>query len=217
MAYEATDRALYWDDFYAAAADDRIPLPSQFAVFVAGELTEPHRVVEFGCGTGRDAIFFAGRGHEVIGVDASPQAVKTSEARARNAGVDATFLTARVDDEQLAPQLASSELPLVVYARFFVHAITDAEEQAFLDLSAALTKPGDRLAVEYRTTRDLSGAKVTQQHFRRFVSPPRFQARALGRGFDVEYAVEGFGFAKYQLDDAYVARAVFAKQIERGI
>jgi SAM-dependent methyltransferase len=212
MSYEATDRALYWDDFYAASAADRLPLPSQFAVFVAGELDGAHRIVEFGCGTGRDAIFFAGRGHEVIGIDASPQAVKASEARARNARVDATFLTARVDDKHLVAQLPPSERPLVVYARFFVHAITDAEEQTFLDLAAELTKAGDRLAVEYRTTRDSSGAKVTPGHYRRFVTPARFQARALGRGFDVAYAVEGFGFAKHQLDDAYVARAVFVKQ-----
>jgi cyclopropane fatty-acyl-phospholipid synthase-like methyltransferase len=212
MASEATDRTSYWDDYYAKAGDDRIPLPSQFAVFVAGELEAPHRIVEFGCGTGRDAIFFASRRHHVVGVDASPQAVKTCETRARNAGLEVSFVVGRVEDAQLAQRLPRTELPLVIYARFFVHAITDAEEQAFLDLAAQLSGPGDRLAVEYRTTRDSSGAKVTQQHYRRFVTPAKFQARALERGFDVEYAVEGFGFAKYQLDDAYVARTVFVKK-----
>jgi hypothetical protein len=53
---------------------------------------------------------------------------------------------------------------------------------------------------------------VTQQHYRRFVSPATFQARALGRGFEVVYAVEGFGFAKYRLDDAYEARAIFVRR-----
>jgi hypothetical protein len=53
---------------------------------------------------------------------------------------------------------------------------------------------------------------VTQAHFRRFVTPAAFQASALGRGFDVEYAVEGFGFAKYKQDDAYVARTLFLKR-----
>lgn len=212
MVSEAIDRSLYWDDYYAAAPDERVPLPSQFAVFVAGELDGPHQVVEFGCGTGRDAIFFASRGHQVVGVDASSQAVKASEFRARNAGIDATFLVARVDEARLVDRLPRADLPLAIYARFFLHAITDAEEQAFLDLAASLTRPGDRLAVEYRTTRDSSGAKVTRQHYRRFVTPAQVQARALERGFDAEYAVEGFGFAKYQWDDAYVARTVFTKQ-----
>lgn len=207
-----TDRSLYWDDYYAGAGDDRVPLPSQFAVFVAGELDSSHQVIEFGCGTGRDAIFFATRGHQVIGVDGSPQAVKACEARAASAGTPVAFVVARIDDADLAARLPRISSPLMLYARFFVHAITDAEEQDFLDLAAALTQVGDRLAVEYRTIRDASGAKVTQQHYRRFVSPATFQARALGRGFDVAYAVEGFGFAKYRLDDAYVARTIFVRR-----
>lgn len=208
----SSDRTLYWDDYYASAVDDRIPLPSQFAVFVAGELDAVHQIVEFGCGTGRDAIFFASRGHDVLGVDASAQAIKTSAARARAAGVDVGFLAGRIDDTDLPARVPRTELPRAIYARFFVHAITDAEEQAFLDLAASLTNAGDRLAVEYRTTRDASGAKVTQQHYRRFVTPAKFQSHASTRGFDVDYAVEGFGFAKYQRDDAYVARTVLVKQ-----
>jgi cyclopropane fatty-acyl-phospholipid synthase-like methyltransferase len=209
---QISDRSLYWDDYYAAVIDDRRPLPSQFAVFVAGELENAHSVIEFGCGTGRDAIFFASRGHQVMGVDASHQAVKTCEGRAAGLGEQATFVAARIDDPDLANRLQAPELPLVVYARFFVHAISDDEEQAFLDLAAELTSAGDRLAVEYRTIRDLSGAKVTQQHYRRFVTPATFQARALARGFDVEYSIEGFGFAKYKSDDAYVARTIFVRR-----
>jgi SAM-dependent methyltransferase len=207
-----TGRTLYWDDYYAGAVDDRIPLPSQFAVFVAGELDRAHQIVEFGCGTGRDAIFLASRGHQVVGVDASAQAIKTSEARARAAAVDVSFLAGRVDDTAWAGRLPHPDMPRVIYARFFVHAITDAEEEAFLDVAASLSRPGDRLAVEYRTIRDASGARVTQQHYRRYVSPATFQARAATRGFGVEYAVEGFGFAKYQQDDAYVARTLLVRQ-----
>lgn len=44
------------------------------------------------------------------------------------------------------------------------------------------------------------------------MNPTTFQARTLARGFDVEYAVEGFGFAKYKEDDAYVARAIFVRR-----
>lgn len=93
-----------------------------------------------------------------------------------------------------------------------MHAITDDEERAFLELAAELTSSGDILAVEYRTIRDSSGAKVTERHYRRFVTPATVQARALAAGFDVTYAVEGFGFAKYKQDDAYVARALFTKR-----
>jgi SAM-dependent methyltransferase len=206
------DRSGYWDRYYAARATVQRPLPSQFATFVAGELGQPRRVVELGCGTGRDSIFFSSYGHDVTGVDASEEAVKSCRALAEKLGEPASFVTARIDDPGLASQLKGPVGPLAVYARFFLHAITEAEERAFLDLADALTAPGDLLAVEYRTVRDASGAKVTEDHYRRFVAPPTFEARALGRGFDVAYAVEGFGFAKYQQDDAYVAREVFVKR-----
>ena len=111
----------------------------------------------------------------------------------------------------LADRLRDGEGPKALYARFFIHAITDEEEQVLLDLAAAVTRPGDLLAVEYRTIRDQVGAKETEAHYRRFVLPATFQARALERGFEVTYAVEGFGFAKYRHDDAYVARTLFRR------
>jgi SAM-dependent methyltransferase len=207
-----TERSGYWNDFYAGAATTSRPLPSQFAAFVAGELDRPHHVIEFGCGSGRDSVFFSSHGHRVTGVDSSEIAVKACRELADGLGESATFLVAAVDADDLLAQLEIGPGPVAVYARFFVHAITDAEEESFLDLAARLTSPGDILAVEYRTVRDLSGAKVTGRHYRRFVNPATFQARALGRGFNVTYAVEGFGFAKYRQDDAYVARAILAKR-----
>ena len=208
----ATDeREDYWDAYYAERATLTRPLPSQFAAFVAGELGTPHRVVEFGCGGGRDSIFFASYGHDVIGVDASEEAVKSCRRLAEGLGVDATFVASDIDDAALVERLGDHDGQQALYARFFVHAITDGEEQAFLDLCANVTRPGDLLAVEYRTVRDQVGSKVTERHYRRFVHPSRFQAHALERGFDVTYAVEGYGFAKYREDDAYVARALLVR------
>ena len=205
------DRSDYWDEYYAARETTRRPLPSQFATFVAGELERPHRVIELGCGNGRDSIFFAGYGHDVTGVDGSHSAVHACSTLADALGESATFLESAIDDPALADRLSGSEGPHLVYARFFIHAITDGEEERFLDLAAAITSPGDLLAVEYRTVRDQVGAKETGLHFRRFVLPATFQARALSRGFEVTYAVEGFGFAKYRHDDAYVARTIFRR------
>jgi cyclopropane fatty-acyl-phospholipid synthase-like methyltransferase len=206
------ERTGYWDAYYGQQHSQARPLPSQFATFVAGELEGRQRVVEFGCGSGRDSIFFASYGHDVTGVDGSAAAVENCRALSEALGVQATFVNAMVDDESLARRLGSGSGPLAVYARFFVHAITDEEEETFLDLVAEVTSPGDLLAVEYRTVRDQSGVKVTGAHFRRFVTPATFQARALGRGFEVAYAVEGFGFAKYRQDDAYVAREIFTRR-----
>ena len=204
-------RTDYWDDYYAARATPVRKLPSQFATFVAGELYERHRVIELGCGDGRDAMFFASYGHEVIGVDASHAAVESCRTLAETLGEDASFIVSRIEAPDLAARVRGERGPRVVYARFFLHTINESEEESLLDLAAAITDPGDLLAVEYRTVRDASGAKVTETHYRRFVMPAAFEARALGRGFDVAYTVEGFGFAKYRQDDAYVARTLFRR------
>lgn len=204
-------RADYWEDYYAhQGAGDR-PIPSQFATFVGNELHEPHRVIDFGCGNGRDALFFSLYGHHVIGIDASPSAVKRSSELAAALGLAATFHEARIDEPDLSARIETGPWPTLVYARFFLHVIDDDEEQLFLQLASSLTGPGDLLAVEYRTVRDASNTKVTNTHYRRFVQPPVFQARASALGFDVEYGVEGFGFAKYERDDAYVARCLLRR------
>ena len=204
-------RTDYWDDYYAARATSVRRLPSQFATFVAGELEGRHRVIELGCGDGRDAMFFANYGHEVVGVDASHTAIEACRSLATALGETASFITARIEEPDLAARIRGDDGPRLVYARFFLHAITEAEEETLLDLAAGIAGPGDLLAVEYRTVRDSSGAKVTATHFRRFVLPAAFEARALARGFDVIYSVEGFGFAKYRQDDAYVARTLFRR------
>ena len=144
-------RSDYWDEYYAARATTRRPLPSQFATFVAGELDRPHHVIELGCGNGRDAIFFASYGHEVTAVDGSEAAVAGCASLAEALGETATFIRSAIDDPTLADRLVESDGPKALYARFFVHAITDGEEEVFLDLAAKVTRPGDVLAVEYRT------------------------------------------------------------------
>jgi cyclopropane fatty-acyl-phospholipid synthase-like methyltransferase len=200
----------YWDAYYARASGPG--LPSQFATFVAGELDRHHRIVEFGCGNGRDAMFFAAQGHQVVGIDAAEPAIKRCHENAQALGHDADFVAARIDDPELADKVPPADGATVVYARFFLHAITEQEERAFFRCARALTKPGDLMAVEFRTTRDRTGEKVTERHFRRFLEPVTFQLDAFEHGFRTTYSVEGFGFAKYKQDDAHVARCLLVRQ-----
>lgn len=205
------DRIEYWNSYYGAAKSQR-QLPSQFAAFVAAEISADARVVELGTGSGRDALFFAAHGHRVIGVDQSTEAVDLCSAQARERGVNATFLASSIDAPDLAERIGMSDRPTVVYARFFLHAITEAEELALLELAGAVTRTGDRLALEYRTDRDAVGTKVTGAHYRRFIRPTDFHAHAVTRGFGVDYAVQGYGFAKYKDDDAFVARDMLTRR-----
>ena len=208
-------RQAYWQSYYSQRSrKEALPLPSQFCVFVAGELAEPCRVLDIGCGSGRDSMFFASHGHPVIGVDGAASAIDGCVKLTERFGLHASFICSTVEDGSLAGRLQSDSVDArrtLVYARFFLHAITMAEEDRFLDLAARVTRPGDLLAVEFRTNRDVAQNKVTDAHYRRFIDPLQFMGRVLAHGFATEYFVEGFGFAKYRSDDAHVARFIFGR------
>jgi SAM-dependent methyltransferase len=211
----AADILGYWNGYYGRAAAAFSPRPSQFAAFFAGEIEPGTLVVDIGCGNGRDSLFFAQAGFETIGVDGSSAAVEGCQAAARGAGLArARFLCSRVEDTALGgrvAELAGPAAPRALYARFLLHAITEAQEDALLATAAGLCRAGEILAVEFRTLRDVAQTKVTGAHYRRFIDPLHLIAAASRHGFATRYFVEGFGYAKYKADDAHVARCIFAR------
>lgn len=203
----------YWERYYGSTTDYRI-MPSQFAAFMIGEISSRRQIIDVGCGSGRDALFFAHCGHDVIGIDAAANAIEICRQKAEQADArTARFLHSRIDDDGLLQQIlaqATPGLPTLVYARFFLHAITDAQEKAFFDLCSALAQDDGLVAVEFRTMRDALQHKETPDHYRRFINPLDVLSTARAHGFLLQYFVEGFGYAKYRADDAHVARCLFA-------
>ncbi|MYS75924.1 methyltransferase domain-containing protein, partial [Streptomyces sp. SID5926] len=86
----------FWDRFYA---DRSRPVPffvskpdENLAAYLDQGLIAPGRVLDLGCGPGRNAVYLAERGFEVDAVDLSPVAVAWGKDRAHEAGVDVRFL-----------------------------------------------------------------------------------------------------------------------------
>jgi hypothetical protein len=210
----SSSHSRYWATYYKKATGPVVP--SQFAVFVYGEVGEiASCLIDVGCGSGRDSFFFASQGILTIGVDSSREAISLCTGHPAHDGVNPTFVTASVVRPEPAAEVvkaiaaAHGSGPLVVYARFFLHAITEREENGFLDSIPKLLgeRPGI-VALEFRTTRDRHLEKVTPTHFRRYVDPLTFLSKAERRGLQPSYFVEGFGYAKFRGDDAYVARCI---------
>ncbi len=211
------DRSRYWNGYYSEC---NLPsIPSQFAVFVLNENPSAETIIDIGCGTGRDSLFFSRQGLFCIGVDGSESAIEhCSLTASSNAISNAEFLRGDLNDARLIEDInrildhKKIEGPVVIYARFLVHAITDDEEKSLIDLADSLLRDrGGSVALEFRTERDKLQPKVTGTHFRRYVDPVHFFTRAQKNGFEVDYFVEGFGFAKYKQDDAHVARFILKR------
>lgn len=197
----------YWDRYYTGRSAPI--LPSQFAVFMLGEIN-PESVVDIGCGSGRDSFWFAQQGIPTLGVDGSQAAIDMCRSRANGAKA-IHFIRADVGDPGLAGTLlpAFNGSPLL-YARFFLHAINEREQSALLGhVAKILGERGGAFAVEYRTVRDKALTKVTDDHYRRYITPSDLIAEAALNGLACAYSVEGFGFAKYKADDAYCSRMIF--------
>ncbi len=211
------DKAGYWEGYYASGIHEQNVPPSQFAAFLAQEVETAAFLIDVGCGSGRDSIFFAQRGFQVLGVDGSHAAIDRCQDIASRMGLAKVgFQCASVDSDEfkqvLTNAIGGTQQKAVIYARFFLHAITDEEQDRLIRTVSATLRPGDLFAIEYRTTRDAALSKETSTHYRRFIDPAHLIVTIAGMGFAVDYAAEGFGFAKYRKDDAHVARAIFRKE-----
>lgn len=72
----------------------------ELAELVESGRIEPGRAVDLGCGTGREAIYLAGKGFEVTGVDISPTAIRMAKQDAVSQGVDVDFVVDDLTDLQ---------------------------------------------------------------------------------------------------------------------
>lgn len=74
--------------------------PSEFLVAMAHRLP-PGSVLDVASGEGRNAIFLAGRGHPVVGVDRSLEALSRAQRWARRAGIEVDLVQADLEHWEL--------------------------------------------------------------------------------------------------------------------
>ena len=127
-----------FESLYAGQPRWEIGRPQKAILDVADRLTGS--ILDAGCGTGENALYFASRGHKVTGIDFLAEPITIAKRKAEERGLTATFL--------VMDALALKELPEVfdsVIDSGLFHVFSDDERRRYVEGLASVLKPGGRL------------------------------------------------------------------------
>ncbi len=211
LSYEQL-QPLYWKQFYKRRPTAE---PSAFAQAMLSRLRPNSLVLDLGCGSGRDAVFFAEHGHSVIGLDLCDVAIERGRRVVRKKRLrNCRLVRADVSDRHAMRTIVRKFIrsppathDVVVYARFFMHSVTATTEQATLRLLKKYLGTFSLMA-EFRTTLDEKLPKAHAAHYVRYIDPSAFVAKLKRYGMKVEHREEGTGLAVYKTEDPHLCRIV---------
>ncbi len=209
----------FWDSFYKDQNNQTITDASSFAHFVREFIKADSLVIDMGCGNGRDSRYL-NLFHDVVGIDQSDEAIEFCRAQPRSNSETTNFLAFHVlpiEDENICQTIKSEYIKerenVFVYARFFLHAIDKTQYERFWIFTQCLNRDFSvSVGVEFRTNEDEKNFKQFPDHFRRYLDPSVVVADAELRGFKVREIRQGYGFAKYKIEDPHLARIIFDSQ-----
>jgi SAM-dependent methyltransferase len=136
-----THDSAWWDGFFTDPSN-RAPFlvdwpDENLAGWFADGLLAPGKVLELGCGNGRNAAYLAGLGCRVDAVDFSAQAIERAAGRAARAGVGVGLQCCSIFDARFTE--ASYDL---VYDTGCFHHIPPHRRKDYADLVDRALKPG---------------------------------------------------------------------------
>jgi SAM-dependent methyltransferase len=137
VASNSVDRATF-ENFYDRPAPWDIGKPQSAFVAVADRIAGP--VLDAGCGTGEHALFFAGRGCRVVGIDFVEQALQRARAKAAERGLAVEFL---VKDATALGDWGKRFASVIDCGLF--HCLSDDDRRRYVRGLARVLEPGGRL------------------------------------------------------------------------
>jgi SAM-dependent methyltransferase len=129
-----------FESMYAGKAPWDIGKPQPAFVEVADRVTGA--VLDAGCGTGENALFFAGRGHSVLGIDFLERPLQEARRKAQERGLNVEFLRM----EALTLTGFDRQFDSVIDSGLF-HVFSDEERPRYVAGLAHVTRPGGRVFV----------------------------------------------------------------------
>ena len=172
----------YWNNFYG---DKKKFRESSFARFVLKKIKNKKnfKIIDIGCGNGRDSFFFSKKKFNVTGIDISSRAIKRNKIF-KNKNLN--FLKFDIEKDKLNKKFN------IIYTRFFLHAISTNGEKRLLNLIKSISVKDSLVFFEFRNWHDTIFGKsknyknneiveFERGHYRRIINPKVFVQNFLKR------------------------------------
>ncbi|QWI72508.1 class I SAM-dependent methyltransferase [Bacillus mycoides] len=151
----------FWDDFYSNR-EKEIPFftnkPDENLVsYFEKKLLNSGKVLELGCGPGRNAIYFSENGCLVDAVDLSKESIHWATERAKEKNVNVNFIHDNIFDLQIEEGTYD-----IVYDSGCFHHIAPHRRMGYINLVKKALKPGGYFAITcFVQGGELGGADIT--------------------------------------------------------
>ena len=210
-----SNNKIFWNKYYNSK--DNNNKPSNFALFINKNYIKKNTfLIDVGAGDGRDSFYLRKKAKHVCSIDQSSIAIKKNRLKARRLGVkNVTFKN--LSSNHLK-KIANKKVNFI-YARFFIHAINEVNEDIFLKSIKKNFESKTLISLEFRTIKDVlmkKGKKLSKyerltDHYRRFIDTKKFENKLKKLNYKVLYKKQGINLSKSPNDNPHLCRIVFCR------
>jgi cyclopropane fatty-acyl-phospholipid synthase-like methyltransferase len=143
------DARAFWDQRFSAPEYIFGKEPNRFLVSQAQRLRPGMRVLDVAAGEGRNAVWMARRGCEVLGIDISPLAIDKARRLAAEAGVQVAFEVADVRQWRWTPEAFDAVVTI------FIQFAAPGERAAVFEGMKRALRPGGVLILQGYTPKQI--------------------------------------------------------------
>ena len=200
----------YWNKFYKKKI---ISKESTFAKFAYKTIkSQKGKILDIGCGNGRDSFFFNQKGYNVTGIDISQKAIqKNSKTKNKNI----VFKKFDVGKNKVIGKFE------IIYCRFFLHTVDHLLEKRLINLIKRSKKKKTIIFFEFRNFKDKIFGKFKASdhnkviefekgHFRRIIDPNVFKKTFIKETkAKIIYEKSGINLSVVKKDNPNLSRMIF--------